>query len=328
MARIVSTRPAGAGASIARSYTEVTCCGDTRPREVRRPRPAPRHPFLPACWVDRERAKGLGKLERHAGGTSSPSRPWVTTWPVAGDVGRDDRSAGRERLGQDHAEALAAQRRGAQHVGLVQAAPELLVVHAAVRLDAVHAALDLGEQRLDALGGPHRSPRGGRNVPAQTREGGQQHGQALALLLAADEHDLQGVVDRLRPARRRVEVDPFGITSYVPPKYRSPVQRRGLGDSDPRVSLLSTRRAPIARAIAFGSQLGRIGVEGADHRRAASKRAGVPADQGAIGSCTWMTSKSPPRSSLRSRTTVFGVTDSRDIAPFIGSATVRPSGIT
>ena len=48
---------------------------------------------------------------------------------------------------------------------------------------------------------------------------------------------------------------------------------------------------------------------------------------GAIGSCTWITSKSPPRSSRRRRNTASGLTDSRDIAPFIGSATVRPSGI-
>ena len=55
---------------------------------------------------------------------------------VAGDVRRDDRRAGGERLGQHHAEALAAQRRRAEHVGLAQARVLLVVVDLAERGDA------------------------------------------------------------------------------------------------------------------------------------------------------------------------------------------------
>ena len=69
-------------------------------------------------------------------------------------------------------------------------------------------------------------------------------------------------------------------------------------------------------------------MERAHHRRAGVEVHASQPTMGAIGSCTWITSKSPPRSSARRRTTVSGVTDSRDIAPFIGSAAVRPSGTT
>ena len=58
---------------------------------------------------------------------------------VAGDVRGEHRGAGGERLGEDHAEALARQRRGAEQVGLVQAAPELVAVDPAERVDPLPA---------------------------------------------------------------------------------------------------------------------------------------------------------------------------------------------
>ena len=61
-------------------------------------------------------------------------------------------------------------------------------------------------------------------------------------------------------------------------------------------------------------------------RRRRSEHASQPTI-GAIGSCTWTTSKRPARSSLRRRTTLSALTARSRHAPFIGSATVRPSGI-
>ncbi len=54
---------------------------------------------------------------------------------VAGDVGCQDRRPCGERLGQDHAEALAGQRRGAEQVRVEQAAPQLVAVDAPERVD-------------------------------------------------------------------------------------------------------------------------------------------------------------------------------------------------
>ena len=67
---------------------------------------------------------------------------------VARDVRRHDGGAGGERLGQHHAEALAAERRRAEQVGLAEQAPLLGVVDLAGELDA----LAVEQQRLDLLG--------------------------------------------------------------------------------------------------------------------------------------------------------------------------------
>ena len=48
---------------------------------------------------------------------------------------------------------------------------------------------------------------------------------------------------------------------------------------------------------------------------------------GALGSCTWTTSKWPPRTARLSVAVLSGNTDRLDTAPFMGNPTVRPSGI-
>ncbi len=84
---------------------------------------------------------------------------------------------------------------------------------------------------------------------------------------------------------------PFGITSYVPPKKRSPVQRAASETAIRACRRLKTRRAPIARAIVFGIQpdeyAWKVPTTGAP---ASNVHASQPTI-GAIGSCTWITSK-------------------------------------
>ena len=62
----------------------------------------------------------LTKLGGAAGRNEQPVDPVAHDVAVARDVRAHDRGAGGEGLCQDHAEALAAQRGGADEVGLVQ----------------------------------------------------------------------------------------------------------------------------------------------------------------------------------------------------------------
>ena len=82
-------------------------------------------------------------------GTSRPSTPSRDDVAVAGDVGGDDRRAGGERLGQHHAERLAAERRRAQHVGVAPA--RRAAASSSTRPSAVTPAR-VDEQRRDLVG--------------------------------------------------------------------------------------------------------------------------------------------------------------------------------
>ncbi len=117
---------------------------------------------------------------------------------VAGDLGGDDRRACSERLRQHHAEALAAERRRAEHVGGLQHAPLLVVVDATEHGDV--AVVE--QQRRDFLAVRADDRQLDRDVLAQRFEGAQQHRQALALDRLADERDPQAVGRLARRARR------------------------------------------------------------------------------------------------------------------------------
>ena len=114
---------------------------------------------------------------------------------------------GRERLGQHHAEALAAERRRAEQVGLAEQAPLLLLGDAPGDLDA----LGVEQQRLDLeLGGAGDREAGVDAGAAQRLEGAQQHGQALAPLGAADEEDVELLVGAAALGRAALRSTPFG----------------------------------------------------------------------------------------------------------------------
>ena len=77
----------------------------------------------------------LGEALRIAGRDEDAVDAVLDDVAVAGDLGGDHRRTGREGLGQDHAEALARERRRAEHVGLVQLLPQALTGDAPMEVD-------------------------------------------------------------------------------------------------------------------------------------------------------------------------------------------------
>ena len=155
-----------------------------------------------AGGVERQRPQRLAERGGVAARHEDAVGAVVDDVAVAGDVGGDDRRAGRKRLGQDHAEALAAQRRGGQDVGLAQDLDLGRVVDLAQDGDALAA---VEQQRLDLLGRGADDLQLGGHVLAQRLEGAQQHRQALALDGLADERDLQRALGADRLGRRQLQ---------------------------------------------------------------------------------------------------------------------------
>jgi hypothetical protein len=196
---------------------------------------------------------------------------------VAGDVRCDRRRPRGHALDQDHAEALAGERGGAEDVGLAERAPEDTVADLA---EHVHPLLDggVGDPARDLLGVGADHGQAARHVLDQRLERGQQDRQALALLGAADEQQAQVVGLGLRALGRRLDVDPVGDDRVLPAE---PAARRPLGrlrDGDARGELVEDAAGAKQRGGVVRGRLGRVGVEGADDRRAPEGR-GVPRDQ-------------------------------------------------
>ena len=191
----------------------------------------------------------LGQALRIAGRNQQAVDAVADDVAVAGDGGGDHRRAGGEGLGQDHAEALARERGGAEHVGPVQLGPEALAGDAAADVDEAQQ-LGVGDVAEDvlALGADHGQPAG--DVLDQGAEGGEQDRQPLALLGAADEEDPQ-------LARRAASASlgaaststPLGMIVYSPPNQRRPVQAAASETAIRAESRLKTRRAPSALAM-------------------------------------------------------------------------------
>ena len=136
---------------------------------------------------EREPAQRLGERERVAGGQQLAVDTVAQDVAVAGDVGGEHGGGGGEGLGQDHAEALAVQRRRAQHIGAGELGQLALLGDLAERVDAAIVEHHVGD--LLAAGADERERR--RNVVAQRLEGAQQDRQALALDGLTDEEDPQ-----------------------------------------------------------------------------------------------------------------------------------------
>jgi hypothetical protein len=216
-------------------------------------------------------ALGVGRRHQHA---VDAVRDDVA---VAGDRRGDDGGAGGEGLGQDHAEALAGERGGAEQVGLVQRPPQLRAGDAARQVDEAQQlrVRQVAEDVL-ALGPDHGQPAG--HVLDQGAEGGEQDRQALALLGAADEGDPELAAGRLRPGRSGADVDPVGddLVAAAVPAPAGPGRR--LGDGDPGREAVEEAAGADRGGDVVGDRLGRVGVEGADDRGAGAERR-VPADQ-------------------------------------------------
>ena len=120
-ARSASLAVRGAGASIASLVDALDRLGNPRPG-VALGRPARReaHAGEP-LRVEAQRLQLLGESLRVGGRHEDPVDAVLDDVGVAGDVRGEHRGPGGERLGQDHAEALAGERRGAEQVRVVQA---------------------------------------------------------------------------------------------------------------------------------------------------------------------------------------------------------------
>ena len=228
--------------------------GDVRPGEALGAAARGGAHALAALGVDGQRVQrladrgGVARLHEQAVGAVA------NHVAIAGDVGGDDRSTGRERLGQHHAEALAAERRRDQHVGLVHQPPLLVVGHAADDVDPV----GVEQVRLDLVAGRSRDGQArGDAGGAQRLEGAQRDGQALALLGPAEEQQAHVVGLGLRPLDGGRGVDAVRDDPVAAAVEALAGPARGLGDGDLDVRLV-------------------VEAAGAEHGPARCSRSGCP----------------------------------------------------
>ena len=219
-----------------------------------------------AAGVEREVAQRLGERGRIAARYEQPVVAVLDDVAVARDVRGDHRRAGRERLGQHHAEALAAERRRAQHVGVGQHLQLLLVAALAVRDDVARVE----HQRRHLLGVDADDVKRRGDVLAQRLERAQQHRQALALDGLADERDPQRVA-RLATAPQPLlaagDVDAVGDDPVRAAVEAAPGPGGGLRDGDPHVQAVQApARAEEVREV-VGEDVLRVAVERRDERR-------------------------------------------------------------
>ena len=292
--------------------------GDVRPREALGALARGRAHALAAVAVGGERVQRLADRGGVAGLHEQAVLAVGDDVAVARDVRRHDRSARRERLGQHHAEALAAQRRRDEHVGVVHQPPLLLVADAADDVDA--GAVE--QVRLDLLGrragdGQAGSDAGG----AQRLEGAQRDGQALALLGAAEEQQPHVVGLGLRALDGRRGVDPVGHDPVAAAVEALGGPARGLGHGELDVGLVveppgaQDGRGQVARELVGG-----VGVDGGDERPV-PRLGGQPGDDRRVDLVHVHDVVAAVLQLLRQERGPVGESDRRDWDPFIGSAT-------
>jgi hypothetical protein len=229
--------------------------------------------------VEGQRPEGLAERDRVSDRHEHAVKPVASDFAIAGDVRGHHRGARGERLREHHAEALAAERGRAEQVGLAQQAPLLGVVHGPRDLNA----LRLQEQRLDLLdGGPGDREASLDPGTAQRLEGPQQHGEALALLGAAHEQDLQLLVRAQLIRARRGQIHPIRHDPVAAAVVALRGPARGLRHRDAGAQLrVDPARTEDVRGQLVREGARRVGVERAHHRRARSL-GGVPGDHGDV----------------------------------------------
>ena len=104
-----------------------------------------------------------------------------------------------------------------------------------------------------------------------------ENGEALSLLRPAHEQQPELVRPRLRVDGRRVDVDAVGDDAVLAPVPASPGPGGGLRDGDPSVELVELAAGSEQVGDPVGDPLGRVGVEGPDHR-GVGEGAGVPGE--------------------------------------------------
>ena len=227
--------------------------------------------------IQRERAQRLGQRERVAGSGERAVDPVAHDIAVAGNVGGNHRRAGGNRLGQDHAEALAVQRRRAQHLSLGQLGELARLGDLAERAHAT--VVEHHVRDLVRIGADERERR--RDLLAQRLERTQEDGQTLAFDGLADEQDPQRAIGlAARAVLRLPEMHPVGHNP-VAPAVEAPGGPGGrLGDGDAHVQVVHPPagaervRDPVRQRV-----LG-VGVERADEWQLGSGGAErIPAEQ-------------------------------------------------
>ena len=202
--------------------------------------------------VEREVAQRLGERGRVAARDEHAVDAVAHDVAVAGDVGGDDRRAGRERLRQHHAEALAAERRRAQHVGALRA--RRCFSASSTRPSTVTPRSSSSIGSTSSRSAPTIVSSAGTCV-AQRLEGAQQHRQALALDRLADERDAAAARAGARAAparRRRAASTPLGIDrGSGRRRSAAPVQAAASETAIRTCRWLSSRRAPSRFATLF-----------------------------------------------------------------------------
>jgi hypothetical protein len=286
-ARRPRPRPSvGAGSRDGRRFAGRFGPPSIRTRPVRDPRPrvalgAPparrAHRGHPRRLV-REQLELLGERLRVCGRHEDAVDAVGHDIAVAGDLGGDHRRAGRHRLDQDHAEALPGQRRGAEDVRLANLTPEDRVGDLAEDVDVGH---QLGVRHppgdLLRVGADHRQP--GRDVLDERLERREEDREALALLGPADEQQPQLVAGRLRPLRCGVDVDTVRHDGVLPAEPAAAGPGGGLRDGDPGRELVEPAAGAEQGGGVVWEGLGRVGMEGPDHRGATEDHRVPPDDR-------------------------------------------------
>ena len=154
---------------------------------------------------------------------------------VAGDVGRDDGRRARERAGEHHAEALAAERRGDQSLRRRELGRQGLLGEEAEHVDAVVRDAEARQQQPHGERVGAGDPQARAGPAPDLRPRAQQDLEALPRLLAAGEDDAV-----LAPTRLDAGRDEHAVRNDLVVAGEPPLRRLAslLGDRDPPVEPL------------------------------------------------------------------------------------------
>ena len=223
-------------------------------------------------------AQRLGQCLRVAARYEHPVDAVAHDVAIAGDVRRDDRSAGRERLGQHHAEALSAQRRGAQHVGLAPARgasrprrPCPAPGRRARPSSAARAPRGSGRSRSARWGCARAAPR--RRAAAAAAPCARRPGRRTrsAGSRGRPHRSARPWPARVRPRTPRgpgIDVDAVGDHAVVAAEPAPSRPGRGLGDGDPHVQAVQHPAGADQVGDPVRDAVVGVGVERADQRQA------------------------------------------------------------
>ena len=207
-------------------------------------------------------------------GANESSRPAADHFPVAVDVGGDDRRRGCEGPGYDHPEALAPERGRGEELRASELGVEGFPQDGAEQIDSgvVEAAAGDHEPDGERVGADDAEPRPG--VRVDVRPGREQYRESLARLVAADEHHRVGPASR-GAARRDADT----VWDQREGSRRIGLGRAagGFGDGDPDVDPLEQEAPRGHRAGPPARRSGRVkggndGYLGEGERRGPDRR--------------------------------------------------------